>query len=65
VGSFTEAATCIHRRPRCGDDHSTAEWSKFGAEAKIGSPQDFAAFIAAEVPTRAALVEAGGAGVPE
>jgi hypothetical protein len=42
-----------------------ATFAKFGAEAKIGSPQDFAAFIAAEVPTRAALVKAGGIGVPE
>jgi tripartite-type tricarboxylate transporter receptor subunit TctC len=32
-----------------------ANFAKFGAEAKIGSPQDFATFIAAEAPIWAVL----------
>jgi tripartite-type tricarboxylate transporter receptor subunit TctC len=38
-----------------------ASFAKFSAQAKIGSPQDFAAFIAAEAPRWAALVRASGA----
>jgi tripartite-type tricarboxylate transporter receptor subunit TctC len=38
-----------------------ANFTKFGAAAKIGSPQDFATFIAAEVPIWAALVKASAA----
>jgi tripartite-type tricarboxylate transporter receptor subunit TctC len=38
-----------------------ASFAKFSARAKIGSPQDFAAFIAAEAPRWAALVKASGA----
>jgi tripartite-type tricarboxylate transporter receptor subunit TctC len=38
-----------------------ASFAKFSAQAKVGSPQDFAVFIAAEVPRWAALVRASGA----
>jgi tripartite-type tricarboxylate transporter receptor subunit TctC len=38
----------------------TAAMSKLGFEAKIGSPQDFAAFIAAELPRWAAIVKSSG-----
>src|SRR5258708_3802339 len=40
-----------------------ASFAKFSAEAKTGSPQDFAAFIADEAPKWAALVKASGAKV--
>jgi tripartite-type tricarboxylate transporter receptor subunit TctC len=40
-----------------------ANFAKFGAQAKLGSPQDFAAFIAAEAPVWAALVKASAAKV--
>jgi tripartite-type tricarboxylate transporter receptor subunit TctC len=36
-------------------------FARFSAEAKIGSPQDFAEFIAAEAPKWAALVKASAA----
>jgi tripartite-type tricarboxylate transporter receptor subunit TctC len=39
----------------------TASFAKFSARAPIGSPQDFAAFIAAEAPRWAVLVKAAGA----
>jgi tripartite-type tricarboxylate transporter receptor subunit TctC len=42
-----------------------ANFAKFGAEAKIGSPQDFATFIAAEVPIWDALVKSSGIKVAE
>src|SRR5262245_10704691 len=38
----------------------TATMSKLGFEAKIGSPQDFAAFIASELPRWAAIVKSSG-----
>jgi tripartite-type tricarboxylate transporter receptor subunit TctC len=38
----------------------TATMSKLGFEAKIGSPQDFAAFIAAELPRWAAIAKSSG-----
>jgi tripartite-type tricarboxylate transporter receptor subunit TctC len=38
----------------------TAAMSRLGFEAKIGSPQDFAAFIAAELPRWAAIVKSSG-----
>jgi hypothetical protein len=38
----------------------TAAMSKLGFEAKIGSAQDFAAFIAAELPRWAAIVKSSG-----
>jgi tripartite-type tricarboxylate transporter receptor subunit TctC len=37
-----------------------ASFAKFNAQAKVGSPQDFAAFIAVEAPRWAALVRASG-----
>jgi tripartite-type tricarboxylate transporter receptor subunit TctC len=37
-----------------------ASMDKLGIEATIGSPQDFAAFIAAEAPKWARIVEASG-----
>ena len=40
-----------------------ANFARFSAEAKIGSPQDFAAFIADEAPKWAALVKASAAKV--
>jgi tripartite-type tricarboxylate transporter receptor subunit TctC len=40
-----------------------ASFAKFSAQAKIGSPQDFAAFIADEAPKWAALVKASAAKV--
>jgi tripartite-type tricarboxylate transporter receptor subunit TctC len=40
-----------------------ASFAKFSAQARIGSPQDFAAFIAAEAPKWAALVRASAAKV--
>jgi tripartite-type tricarboxylate transporter receptor subunit TctC len=36
-------------------------FARFNAEAKIGSPRDFADFIAAEAPKWAALVKASAA----
>jgi tripartite-type tricarboxylate transporter receptor subunit TctC len=41
----------------------SANFAKFSAQAKIGSPQDFADFIAVEAPKWAALVKASGAKV--
>ena len=41
----------------------TANLARFSAQAKIGSPQDFAAFIADEAPKWAALVKASAAKV--
>lgn len=41
----------------------SANFARFNAQAKIGSPQDFAAFIAIEAPKWAALVQASGAKV--
>jgi tripartite-type tricarboxylate transporter receptor subunit TctC len=41
----------------------TASFARFSAQAKIGSPQDFADFIATEAPKWAALVKASGAKV--
>jgi tripartite-type tricarboxylate transporter receptor subunit TctC len=38
-----------------------ANFARFSGEAKVGSPQDFAAFIAGEIPTWAALVKASAA----
>ena len=38
-------------------------FARFSAEAKVGSPQDFAAFIADEAPKWAALVKASAAKV--
>ena len=38
-------------------------FARFSAEVKIGSPQDFAAFIAEEAPKWAALVKASAAKV--
>ena len=40
-----------------------ASFAKFSAQAKIGSPQDFATFIAEEAPRWAALVKASAAKV--
>jgi tripartite-type tricarboxylate transporter receptor subunit TctC len=40
-----------------------ASFAKFSALAKIGSPQDFAAFIADEAPKWAVLVKASAAKV--
>jgi tripartite-type tricarboxylate transporter receptor subunit TctC len=40
-----------------------ASFAKFSAQARIGSAQDFAAFIAAEAPKWAALVKASAAKV--
>jgi tripartite-type tricarboxylate transporter receptor subunit TctC len=40
-----------------------AIFAKFSAEAKVGSPQDFAAFIAEQAPQWAALVKASAAKV--
>jgi tripartite-type tricarboxylate transporter receptor subunit TctC len=39
----------------------TANFVKFNAQTKVGSAADFAAFIAAEAPSWAALVKASGA----
>jgi tripartite-type tricarboxylate transporter receptor subunit TctC len=36
-------------------------FARFSAQAKVGSPQDFAAFIAVEAPKWAALVRDSGA----
>jgi tripartite-type tricarboxylate transporter receptor subunit TctC len=41
----------------------TANFARFSAQAKIGTPQDFATFIADEAPKWAALVKASGAKV--
>jgi tripartite-type tricarboxylate transporter receptor subunit TctC len=41
----------------------SANFARFSAQAKIGSPQDFADFIAVEAPKWAALVRASGAKV--
>jgi tripartite-type tricarboxylate transporter receptor subunit TctC len=41
----------------------TSAVAELGFETKIGSPQDFATFIAAEVPKWAAIVKASGAKV--
>jgi tripartite-type tricarboxylate transporter receptor subunit TctC len=41
----------------------TTNFARFSAEVKIGSPQDFAAFIADEAPKWAALVKASAAKV--
>jgi tripartite-type tricarboxylate transporter receptor subunit TctC len=38
-----------------------ASMSKLGFEARIGSPQDFAAFIADELPRWAEIVKSSGA----
>jgi tripartite-type tricarboxylate transporter receptor subunit TctC len=39
----------------------STNFAKFSAQAKVGSPQDFAAFIAVEAPKWAALVKDSGA----
>jgi tripartite-type tricarboxylate transporter receptor subunit TctC len=39
----------------------SANFARFSAQAKVGSPQDFAAFIAVEAPKWAALVRDSGA----
>ena len=39
----------------------SANFARFSAQAKVGSPQDFAAFIAVEAPKWAALVKDSGA----
>jgi tripartite-type tricarboxylate transporter receptor subunit TctC len=41
----------------------SANFARFSAQAKIGSPRDFSDFIAAEAPIWAALVKASGAKV--
>jgi tripartite-type tricarboxylate transporter receptor subunit TctC len=41
----------------------SALFAKFSAQVKIGSPRDFAEFIAIEAPKWAALVKASGAKV--
>ncbi len=41
----------------------SADFSRFSAQAKVGSPQDFADFIAVEAPKWAALVKRSGAKV--
>jgi tripartite-type tricarboxylate transporter receptor subunit TctC len=46
-----------------GSPEIKASFAKFSAQAKIGSPQDFAAFIAVEAPKWAALVKASAAKV--
>jgi tripartite-type tricarboxylate transporter receptor subunit TctC len=38
----------------------TASMKKLGFEYTIGSPQDFAAFVAAEIPRWTAVVKASG-----
>jgi tripartite-type tricarboxylate transporter receptor subunit TctC len=38
----------------------TASMKKLGFQARIGSPQDFAAFVAAEIPRWSAVVKASG-----
>jgi tripartite-type tricarboxylate transporter receptor subunit TctC len=40
-----------------------AEMTELGFEAKIGTPRDFAAFIADEAPKWSAIVQASGAKV--
>ena len=40
-----------------------SNFARFSAEAKVGPPEDFAAFIAAEAPKWAALVKASAAKV--
>jgi tripartite-type tricarboxylate transporter receptor subunit TctC len=39
----------------------STNFAKFSAQAKVGSPQDFATFIAVEAPKWAALVKDSGA----
>ena len=47
------------RRPPVAE--ISANFARFSAQAKVGSPQDFAAFIAVEAPKWAALVRDSGA----